>query len=146
MTGRVTSRRYLWRLPDALTGLPAWYGRVQANNLAKLASMKDLVRATAIEKTGPVPRFRDPDQAQPAVTDAMRARIRDLRDHPPVRSFTPAAVTGWWDVGPGHESKLAWEKGFTGAGVTIADIDSGVDFCHPDLSGTWKTYDVSQSH
>lgn len=130
--------------PDEATGLPVWYGRVAAKYLAKMASLDLLIHADYIEKTGPAPRFRDPDKAAPQVTEAMRARIRALRDNPPAPNPRPA-TSGWWDVGPGHESKKAWDKGYTGAGVTVADLDSGVDFCHPDLYGTWKVYDVSAS-
>jgi hypothetical protein len=35
----------------------------------------------------------------------------------------------------------AWAKGFTGEGVNIAIIDSGVDFGHPDLEGRQATYE-----
>lgn len=63
-------------LPDDLTGLPVWYGRVQINYLSKLASLSDLVYASVIDSTGPVPRYRDPDQTAPVVTDEMRARLK----------------------------------------------------------------------
>jgi minor extracellular serine protease Vpr len=38
----------------------------------------------------------------------------------------------------------AWESGFTGEGVTVAVIDTGVDYNHPDLAhpfGEYKGYD-----
>ena len=130
-------------VPDEATELPVWYGRVKASYLAKLAGLDFVVQASLIEKVGPVRRFRDPDLPMPRVTDAMRERLRTLRDYPPVSAAGVQGITGWWDVGPGHESKKAWDKGFTGDGVRVADIDSGVDFCHPDLYGTWATFDVA---
>jgi len=131
-------------IPDEATGLPVWYGKVRVNDLAKMASLDFVVHADLIEAVGPVPRFRDPDDSGPVVTEAMRARLRALRDNPPA-SNPRIGIQGWWDVGPGHESKKAWDKGYTGSGVTVADLDSGVDFCHPDLYGTWKVYDVAAS-
>lgn len=38
-------------------------------------------------------------------------------------------------------ASAAWAKGYTGAGVNIAIIDSGVDFGHPDLEGRQATYE-----
>jgi uncharacterized repeat protein (TIGR01451 family) len=38
-----------------------------------------------------------------------------------------------------HHAPEAWAKGFTGSGVVAAVVDSGVDFGHPDLIGTWAT-------
>ena len=132
--------------PDDATGLKVWYGRVQANELAKLASLDYVAYGESLNVDNVVPRFRDPDQSTtPQVTQAARDRLRQLRDNPPSAPSSLQAPTGWWDVGPGHESKLAWDKGYTGDGVTVADIDSGVDFCHPDLFGTWKTYSVTAS-
>jgi hypothetical protein len=31
-----------------------------------------------------------------------------------------------------------WELGFTGQGVVVANMDSGVDLNHPDLTGRWR--------
>jgi hypothetical protein len=31
-----------------------------------------------------------------------------------------------------------WSMGFTGQGIVVASLDSGVDFTHPDLSGRWR--------
>ena len=35
-----------------------------------------------------------------------------------------------------HRADKAWDKGYTGIGVNVAIIDTGVDFAHPDLYGT----------
>ena len=37
----------------------------------------------------------------------------------------------------GHHVTDAWARGFTGSDVRVAIMDSGVDFAHPDLLGTW---------
>ncbi|KEZ48998.1 S8 family serine peptidase [Metabacillus indicus] len=34
----------------------------------------------------------------------------------------------------------AWETGFTGKGIKVAVIDTGVDYTHPDLKGNFKKY------
>ncbi len=36
-----------------------------------------------------------------------------------------------------HGAQDAWALGFNGTNVTIAIIDTGVDFAHPDLYGSW---------
>jgi len=35
-----------------------------------------------------------------------------------------------------HGARAAWDKGYTGAGINVAIIDTGVDFANPDLQGT----------
>lgn len=37
-------------------------------------------------------------------------------------------------------SNEAWESGFTGEGVTVAVIDTGVDYTHPDLTHAFGSY------
>jgi len=48
----------------------------------------------------------------------------------------------WFEVlpeGP-HKAKTAWDRGYTGKGVTVAVLDDGIDFAHADLLGTQKIY------
>ena len=54
------------------------------------------------------------------------------------------APDGWWDVGAGHAAAEAWRLGYRGDGVRVAVIDTGVDFAHPDLQGTWATLPAGQ--
>jgi hypothetical protein len=51
----------------------------------------------------------------------------------------------WFEVTSIHRSQAAWANGFTGQGVKVMVNDSGIDFCHPDLHGTWATVDDSSS-
>ncbi len=48
----------------------------------------------------------------------------------------------WFEVlpeGP-HQAKDAWDRGYTGEGVSVAVLDDGIDPAHPDLIGTQKIY------
>ncbi len=50
----------------------------------------------------------------------------------------PASVsTGRWNLDKVNVGFL-WEKGFKGAGMVVANIDTGVDINHPDLKGRWR--------
>jgi len=56
------------------------------------------------------------------------------------------APTGWFHTGSAiHGSQAAWAKGYTGDGVRYMSNDSGADYCHPDLFGTWAYIDDASS-
>ena len=56
--------------------------------------------------------------------------------------MTGPAPAGWYSTGPAiHRSQQAWAKGYTGDGVTLMSNDSGADYCHPDLLGSWAYID-----
>lgn len=41
------------------------------------------------------------------------------------------------EAGKGHHVPDAWALGYTGTGIRVAPMDSGTDFGHPDLHGTY---------
>jgi hypothetical protein len=134
-------------IPDEATGGVVWTARVKADYLAKLASLDVVVEARLVQATGPVPRFLPDGQIQIL---EPKGDISQLKNE--IKSTGSAdnklagnQVTGWWDVAYNHKSAAAWANGFTGDGVVVADIDSGVDFCNPDLMNTWKTYTTTNS-
>ena len=75
--------------------------------------------------------------------------IRDLAKQPGVESIqldaalsaptpTPAASSiPEWNL-DAIQAPMVWSWGYTGAGVVIATMDTGVDINHADLSGRWR--------
>ncbi|GAE34510.1 S8 family serine peptidase [Halalkalibacter akibai] len=51
-------------------------------------------------------------------------------------TFTPLMA----DSAPFIQSDEAWAEGFTGEGVTVAILDTGVDYTHPDLEHAFGEY------
>jgi subtilisin family serine protease len=75
---------------------------------------------------------------------ATASVIQELAARPDVTSISPDQIAVVPSVG-NPESGLTtvsaptlWNLGFTGQGVVVASLDSGVDISHPDLAGRWR--------
>ncbi len=68
---------------------------------------------------------------------ATAAQIEQMTDNPAVDRIWPdLPVRTMLDVSvPTVRAPLVWEAGFTGQGVTIAVVDTGIDIQHPDFAG-----------
>ncbi len=133
-----------------ILGLTSVVGKVKAKNLFKLASVQGVMAVLDPMPYAP-PQPVDPDLAtkQAQAAEKIRERVAAVKaaGYPGAWQPKPNEVgaTGWWDVAQGHKSAAAWAKGFTGEGVKVAVIDSGIDFAHPDLQGTWAVNNDPES-
>ena len=114
-------------------GRQAVIGAIKATNLMKLASLSEVAVIRPLESVVDVPKPID-DSLGRSRADIQR---RKAAFKAALRASGGRQPTGWWDVGPGHKSSAAWDKGFTGEGVKVMVNDSSTDFAHPDLQGTW---------
>lgn len=132
------------------------FGEVYPYSLRKLAAMATVqfVLPVVFEQNGqPDPYPADDVDTPPLSAEELalrQAAARTLADNAPAWDQARAIGDGggtntpadWFEVtaeGP-HKAEVAWERGFTGAGVTVAVNDDGIDTAHPDLMGTQRIY------
>ena len=136
-----------WVSPDGITIAT---GTVRARNLSKLASVSGVLAVDPLTGAfAPASLPQSELQAAPEPNAELRARMT-AQIQTGERNNTPggaivAEPTGWYDVLNTHHSAAAWDLGYTGAGVKVMANDSGIDFTHPDLIGTWATVDDPSS-
>ena len=123
--------------PQVFSGLTTYFARASVGNLLPLAQQANVVSITdgrIMEYQLPV----DEDTAAPIYAAERLAALRqiDLSYEEAQSKANELGSQGWWDVGDGHKSSNAWEKGFDGEGVFVGVLDDGIDFAHPDLMGT----------
>ncbi|MCA9933916.1 MAG: PKD domain-containing protein, partial [Anaerolineales bacterium] len=114
----------------AITPLPA----------ETIAKLDGVTAVTPLTLTPP------PDLLDGAAPDptALANRIAAMQTLPHNNRAIPADVRApqdWYDTPEIHHANDAWANGYTGQGVKVLINDSGIDFCHPDLIGTWATVD-----
>ena len=124
-------------------GHQAIVGETTEANLIRLQNLPTVHQVKRLDHANQVTIPSDPDLAYPPLSsaelekrlDALQNQPRNLRSIPPKPTFSDQR--GWWDAETGHNFRAAWANGYTGTGVQAMINDSGVDFCHPDLIGTW---------
>lgn len=80
-----------------------------------------------------------PDLAQHATGNTPPIQNLKLKNIPssPLRDQNSAAAPESWHTVDIQDVRPAWAAGYRGEGVKVAVVDSGVDFGHPDLLGTF---------
>ena len=139
--------------------LPEGRGMERGERINKVI---DSLQQTANETQGPVRFFLRSRKRQGTVKDftplwilngfsvtANASAINELSKLPDVLSITPDAI----DIVPVSSdptlsnpeqnislvsAPLHWNLGYTGQGVVMATMDSGVDLNHPELSSRWR--------
>ncbi len=81
-------------------------------------------------------------EATPELIAALAAEPRvahiDYDAVLPLPEITPSQISdAEWNIAAVHAPEL-WELGFSGQGVTVAVLDSGVDVSHPDLAAQYR--------
>jgi uncharacterized repeat protein (TIGR01451 family) len=111
----------------------------KAHQEGQVASYKPLWIVNAIAVQGTRQAFWQL-AVHPAVQIILQDHVRQL----PAPSHTPVGASGTgeaqWNV-KRIQANRAWESlGITGEGVVVANLDSGVDWQHPDLMAAYRGY------
>jgi hypothetical protein len=137
-----------------LRGRTILVGTVPTGQLAKLAGLRG-VRMVGPVQLGltqrppgiPEPRLmRHPTRAkQLSALEAMSAADVPYSAAPPLKgsNFEALKKLNLLDAKT-HNFSGAWKAGYTGTGSTVSVLDGGTDFGHPDLIGTWRTWQASE--
>jgi len=121
------------------TSLPALQfttGQITAEKLMKVAALDGVQTIYAPGQEAPKPMRMRPRPDAATIRATLEAKRAGTWQREAAASV-PAGVdpTAWYEkTYSGYEK--AWSNGFTGEGVNVAVIDTGVDFAHPDLQGT----------
>ena len=156
MTGATRSARKLLQGERIATvrGRSILVGSVSTSQLAKLAGLKG-VRMVGPVRFGMTHRppgisearlMKQPTRAQQlSALEAMTAGEVPYPAAPALKgsNFEALKKLNLLDAKT-HNFTGAWKAGYTGTGSTVAVLDGGTDFGHPDLIGTWRTWRANE--
>jgi hypothetical protein len=125
LLGNAVTRRYI----DPL-GLQLVIGRVGPGDIEKLVGLDSVIEVWPASDLIEPPLPPDPDIPRRS-RERLNQRETEAKD--------------WYESTDVHRFRQAWDRGFTGRGVKVMINDSGIDFCHPDLHGTWATVEDQSS-
>ena len=117
-------------------GTTAAVGIATSSQLVKMAADPNVILLQGEESL-----IQAPPPASTQLAELQASKLNPAINTDPNASPGPAPA-GWYHTTPAvHGSTLAWEKGYTGSGVRLMSNDSGADYCHPDLQGTYAYID-----
>jgi Subtilase family len=130
-------------------------GTIGVQQLPKLASLESIVGVGPIDlrKSGHPLGNMEPRSKSPLDADKQDSPLERLREAevahskaPPLKgsNFEELKRLGVLDAKT-HNFKGAWDAGYAGEGTTVGVLDGGTDWGHPDLIGTWKTWNATDA-
>lgn len=137
-----------------LEGQQDFYGKATPAGILKMAGRADVlaIHPVCLDRDGPEPLTPEELAAKPQpVGNDGRPRTPGEPWWPGWPATTAEAEPApaneplppdFFDVkaqGP-HKSETAWARGYRGENVTVAILDDGIDWGHPDLMGRQKIY------
>ena len=156
MTGATRNARQLLQGERVATllGRSFLVGSVPTSQLAKLAGLKGVrlvgpVQLGLTHRPPGIPASRvvkQPTKAkQLSALASVQATEVPYPAAPPLKgsNFEALKQLNLLDAKT-HNFSGAWKAGYTGTGSTVSVLDGGTDFGHPDLIGTWKTWQASE--
>lgn len=121
-------------------GMQAVVGTIKLGDLEQLVGIPEVQRVQPAESIIDPPKRPDPgirkrfDQKPDASLERMDPVSGLLDEASPIAG-------DWYEVRDEvHRSRNAWANGYNGTDVRVMVNDSGIDFCHPDLYGTWAVH------
>ncbi len=129
-----------------MKGITYATGWTKSSDLTKLASIAGVFAVMSPEDFHPLdPKYPD---LEPSRSDRLsgiyskKVSLDALRQTKPQSGAKAQAMAAsdppdWYGVSR-MGATAAWAQGFKGQGVIISDVDTGVDFGHPDLDELWQ--------